>query len=382
MRLPIVIAALAAALTGTFAAAETRSYAGGLSTRWNTVGWHGHDQPLCPAAAEEGAPPSKCNDLDYLQANLDNSIGFRFGRERDSFEHGPLTFTLGAEAAFVDSEYNLSQDHLTFFAAAAVAGVDYPLFLGARIGARYGAGPFVTSDGRWGAQGFAELAGTFPLRSGAALRIAHRNVSHLFRYDGAEPRFGGLESARRGETSILLVAAPHAGGASRWEFSATAGVSAPGAGYGEALGLRRAAWQRLAAMVAMPSRDLQVQLSWTAAAHESTEQSTFLGFSGNERGKTIDAVGIVMRHRRPLTALTSLHYGAGVEVADFSDEHRLLTRNGEEVRGGVEHGLTAGASLRMAVAPHAALEGGLEHVYWRGIGLGELRWGVGLVITR
>ena len=383
MRLPFAIAVLASTLIGSSAAADVRSYAGGLSTRWKTVGWHGHDQPLCPAA-EGGTEivPSNCNDSDFLRANLDNSIGFRAGRESDSFRHGPLTFTLGGEAEFVDTEYNLSQDHVALFAAAATAGIDYQLF-GGRIGARYGAGPFVTSDGRWGLEGLVEIAGMIPLRSGAAVRVAHRSVNLLFRYDGPEPGYGGLESLRRGETSILLVAAPHGAAPSRWEFSAAAGVSAPGAGYGASLDLRRAAWQRLAVLYSTSNHsDLQLQASWTAAAHESTALTTFLGFPGNQRGKTIDSLGVGIRHRRPLMPALSFHYGGGVEVADFADEHSLLMRDGEELRGGLELGVAAGAALRAAVAPHAAIEGTLEQIYWRGIGLGELRWGVGLVITR
>ena len=144
-----------------FADAQTRTYAGGFNTRWNTTGWHGHDQDLCPEAATGG--PEACNDADYRNANLDNSIGFRFGHERDWFDRGPFKFLAGVEGSFTDSEYNLSQDHIAFFSASAIAGIDYEI-LTTRIGGRFGAGPFITTDGRSGPQAFAELTATVPIR--------------------------------------------------------------------------------------------------------------------------------------------------------------------------------------------------------------------------
>ena len=330
--------------------AETRTYAGGFNTRWNTTGWHGHDQPLCPAAAERGA--AACNDSDYDNANLDNSIGFRLGRERDVRSRGPVHFVLGAEAAFLDSEYNLSQDHVVFFSASAVAGVDYT-HRGARIGVRGGGGPFLTSDGRTGAEAFAELGATVPVRPGAAVRVAHR--------------FG----LRRGETSIILVASPHAA-ASRWEFAASTGTSHP-----DGLDLRPAAFHRTAAFFSVTST-LQTHASWTATAHESTRQSTFLGFAGNERGKTIEALGVGVRHSRPISPSWSFRYGGGIELADWADDHQLLG----EIVAGNEWGLAAGAAIRFALARHAAIEGTFEQIAWLDLDLGETRWGLGLVLTR
>lgn len=331
--------------------ADSRTYAGGLSTRWNTAGWHGHDQDLCPEAAAGG--PEACNDEDYRNANLDNSIGFRFGHERDWADRGPLKFVAGFEGAFTDSEYNLSQDHVAFFSASAIAGVDYELHA-ARIGGRLGAGPFVTSDGRAGGHAFAELAATIPLRRGAGLR------------------FGHSFAARRGETSILLVASPGgAPGPSRWEFAAAAGSSSP-----DSLKLRAAAFHRLAAMYDL-GHDLQLQASWTATAHESTALTTFMGYPGNERGKTIEAFGLALRHRRHLTNLLSFHYSGGMELADWADEHHLLPTS-----AGTEYGLSGGASIRFALARHAALEGSVERIWWRDLGLNETRWGLGLVLTR
>lgn len=342
-------------------AADTRTYGGGFSTRWNTVGWHGHDQPLCPEADRRG--PSACNDLDYRNANLDNSIGIRYGRERDSFEHGPLMFVLGIEGTFADSEYNLSQDHIAFFSTSAVAGIDYAIH-SARLGARYGAGPYFTSDRRAGIQAFAELTGTLPIRPGAALRIAHRLVGQ------ANP------DINRGETSILLVASPENTGTSRWEFTTMAGTSTP-----HSFSLRPAAFKKMSAIYLL-DEELQLQGSWTATAHESMLRTHFNTFPDNERGRTIESFGVAMRHVRPLRDALSVHYGAGVELADWKDPHRLLVRDGVEVIAGLEYGAAAAAGIRLGIARHLAIEGSIEHVWWHNLDLNETRWGVGLVLTR
>jgi hypothetical protein len=341
--------------------AETRTYAGALSTRWNTTGWHGHDQELCPEAAN--GSPEACDDTDYRNANLDNSIGFRFGHESDAFTRGPLQFVIGAEGSFTDSEYNLSQNHIAIVSASAIAGIDCEVYA-ARFGARYGIGPFVTTDRRSGLQAFAELHATVPIRRGAGLRLAHRFVGHL------DPII------KRGETSILLVASPESTGSSRWEFAATAGTSRP-----DALNLRSAAFQRLAAMYFI-GRDLQAQASWTASAHESTVLTTFMGYPGNERGKTIESFGLALRNRHTLTDSLSLHYSGGMELADWADQHHLLVRAGSDVIAGTEYGVSAAASIRLTVARHAAVEGGVERIWWRALDLGETRWGIGLVLTR
>ena len=341
--------------------AETRTYGGALSTRWNTIGWHGHDQDLCPEAARGGA--AACDDTDYRNANLDNSIGFRLGHERDSFARGPLKFVIGAESSFTDSEYNLSQNHIAFVSASAIAGIDYEISA-ARLGGRYGAGPFVTTDGRSGLQAFAEFNATVPIRRGAGLRLAHRFVGHL------------SPVVKRGETSILLVTSPETTGASRWEFAATAGTSKP-----DALNLRSAAFHRLAAMYFL-GRDLQVQASWTASAHESTVLTTFMGYPGNERGKTIESFGLALRHRHTFSDSLSVHYSGGMELADWADRHHLLIRDGSDVMAGTEYGFTAAASVRLALAHHAAVEGGVERIWWKDLELGETRWGIGLVLTR
>ena len=42
---------------------------------------------------------------------------------------------------------------------------------------------------------------------------------------------------------------------------------------------------------------------------------------------------------------------------------------------------TANLALRFRLAPHLAFETSLQKVYWRGIDVGESRYGFGLVVT-
>jgi hypothetical protein len=71
-----------------------------------------------------------------------------------------------------------------------------------------------------------------------------------------------------------------------------------------------------------------------------------------------------------------------MELADWADRHHLLVRDGSDVNAGTEHGVTAAASIRLTLARHAAVEGGVERIWWRDLDLGETRWGFGLVLTR
>ena len=90
-------ALLAVMITASAHAADWRTYAGGFTTSWQTQGHHGHDQQPC-------GNPVTCNPIDFTRANLDNSIGFRFGRERDLFEFGPMSIVGGTDASISHTE--------------------------------------------------------------------------------------------------------------------------------------------------------------------------------------------------------------------------------------------------------------------------------------
>lgn len=187
--------------------AEWRTFAGGFSSRWKTVGLHGHDQPYCSEVIERHFPGVvlvthiPCDRVDFSRGNLDNSIGYRAGRERDFLSVGPLHLVGGGEAAISYTEYNLTQADFALINAAIVAGADVKV-RGVRLGGRYGAGPFLTTDGQeLGVTGYTEFALTLPLRPGAALRLSHRHTETLNRYGriAAPERLSALaEGARSG----------------------------------------------------------------------------------------------------------------------------------------------------------------------------------------
>jgi hypothetical protein len=110
--------------------------------------------------------------------------------------------------------------------------------------------------------------------------------------------------------------------------------------------------------------------------------TVFRGFDGNFRSKTIDGIGVGLGRTVWLTDFLSARYGAGIEIADWRDEHQLLTRDGRELVAGVEGGLSLRGAARLKIAPHLAFETTLEKVYWYALDLGELRWGFGLALTR
>jgi hypothetical protein len=378
------------------AQAEWRTYAGGFSSRWKTVGPHGHDQPFCADPKWTFFPNGSilveypnCNPSDFARGNLDNSIGFRAGRERDFLAAGVLRVVGGAEGSVSFTEYNLTQRDFALFSGALTAGADLA-FGGVRVGGRYGAGPFGTSDGnQYGIGDFKELALTLPLRNGAALRISQRHTEALRVREsqglygdaqGTPERHPGSPSAV--ETSVMFVASPEPAGRSRWEFASAAGTTDPGFGLGGDRKLRSVPFTRFTVFRDLNTEHLQLEVSWTAAAHESVLPTEFRGYDGNFRSKTIDGFGIGVSQTRPIFRLLSMRLGAGLEVADWSDEHQLLTRDGRELVAGIETALGASAALRFHVAPFVALEGSLQKLYWQRIDLSEARWSVGIVLTR
>lgn len=352
--------------------AQTRTYSGSFSSRWKTIGKHGHDQPWCAEPTWTVFPNAvmvhgvDCNPIDFERANLDNSIGFRIGRERDFLSLRPLKIVGGVEGSVGFTEFNLSQADLALFDGSAFAGVDATLG-GVRAGIRYGGGPWVTSFGRVGVQSFREFVASVPLRGGTSLRMARRDVNR--------------RGVRATETSVLLTGTGT--GDSRWEFASTDGVTNPGSGFGASLGLASTQYHRMSVLRELRVPRLQAYFEWTATAHESTLPGVYKGFPFNFRSKTINSFGAGLRHSRPLTESLSLRYGGGFEVADWRDDYDLLVRrSGTRVPGGVEVAAAASGAIRYRLGRGIALEGSLEQLWWSGIRLGERRYGVGLVFTR
>lgn len=350
------------------AAAQTRWYAGQFSTNWNTDGYHGHDQPC--------AFTPDCDDDDFLRANLDNSIGVRAGAERDYGTWRRLRLVGAADVSFTDTEYNITQHNLNIVSGAIAGGVDVDVWH-LQLGARVGAGPFLTTDLTAGAQAYAELALTVPVTRAAALRVAFREVAMQPLHDGelnldnsSEPD-AALHSR---DVSLLLVSSSGASGDSPWQFVAGTGMSVP-----RDLGLSKAFFTRLAVQRTL-TPSLQGQFSWTSTAHESELEGVFMGFPGNFRSKTIDAFGLSVRGTRSLSGAFTGFATAGAEAADWSDDHELLVDHGRVVEGGFEVGVVVGGGVRYRLRENLGAEAFVENIWWPGIDLGELRMGVAVVI--
>ncbi|HEU4522515.1 MAG TPA: hypothetical protein VFT12_10955 [Thermoanaerobaculia bacterium] len=390
--------------------AAGRTYAGTFTSGWQTDGVHGHDQPPCAPARRLDLPDTifhsqpACDGVDFARGNLDNNIGFRTGKEWDLWQRGRLSLVGGGEASLSHTEYNLSQNDFVFASATAFGGAD--IRLGSiTLGGRAGLGPFMTSDGREkGFQRTMAVHVTLPLSQGAAFRISRNSMSvfgserdvHL--YGSGAPdvvaqtnRHGELlpppsVRMRRApiafETSFLLVTSPEYRGASAWEYASLTGTTNPGGPLGSSRKLRISHFQQLTAARRLPWNGWEGRVMWTASAHESSRPTVFKGYDNNYRSKTINGFGIALsRSNRFIFEQVSLHYGAGLEGADWRDEHHLLTRNGETVQAGVELAMTAHTAIRWHFAPNIALQSSYEKAYWRNIDLGENRVGFALVVT-
>lgn len=114
--------------------------------------------------------------------------------------------------------------------------------------------------------------------------------------------------------------------------------------------LRKAAFTRFSAFGDLPWHDLQLEVAWNSSAHESMRPTTFRGFGGNFRSKTIDGFSLSVSRTRPLIDRVSLRYSRGIEAADWRDEHQLLMRDGKELRAGIETALTTAIALRYHIA--------------------------------
>ena len=265
------------AFTGTPIFAQSRTYAGIFNSRWRTVGLHGHDQPPCTSHRRVYFPNlafgdyyESCDARDFARGNLDNSIGFRAGRERDFLTFGPLSLVGGAEAAMSYTEYNISQYDFALFSASLKGGADFHV-AGLRLGARAGLAPFVTSDGH--ETGFASVRSvhlSVPIANGVSVLLMRQtfNVIDRGRNSGNLARL--RRDPRAAETSLLLVTSPDERGPSQWEFSAATGVTAPGGYLGSSRGLRKTAFSMVSAYHDLPWAGLQARTSWTVVAEESS----------------------------------------------------------------------------------------------------------------
>ncbi|HEX6176804.1 MAG TPA: hypothetical protein VF057_00485 [Thermoanaerobaculia bacterium] len=332
-----------------------------------------------------------CDGVDFSRGNLDNNIGFRAGREWDVWRTRRLSLVAGGEAAFSQTEYNLSQTDFVVASGTALLGGDLH-FGPVAIGGRGGVGPFATSDGReYGFHKTLSAHITLPLTRGSRIRIARTSTVFVSErpvevYDG-----GGflLQSSifvkgapRAHETSFLLVTSPDYTGSSNWEYSSTTGTTNPGGPLGSSRKLRVSNFNQLTAARQLPWKGWEGRVTWIAAAHESTQPTVFYGYDNNFRSKTIQGVGLAVRRSSPLAFdRLSIHYGGGVEVADWSDEHHLLSREGETINAALEWAVTAQAAVRWHLTANLALETAYEKAYWRNIDLGENRLGISLVIT-
>lgn len=324
------------------AAVLLRTYAGGTSARWNTVGHHGHDQALCAT--------QDCDAEDFARGNLDDSIGFRGGVERDVWTKGALHLVGGTDVSVGHTEYNMSQRDFSIVSASLFSGAEVEI-AGVRIGARYGAGGYATTTAEQsGLVRYLELTAT-----AGDVRVARRDYG------------------RMRELSVMLVSSD---ASPRWELAAATGTTMPGAGAGGDRKLRSTALNRMTATRG------HVEVSWTSTAHESSLPSIFRGYDGNFRSKTINGYGVAYTRTHIFTNAIAMRWTGGLEIADWRDEHQLLTRNGKELVAGVELAITAGAAMRVKLQPHLALETSLQKLYWRAIDLGELRWTAGIVLTR
>ena len=362
-------------------ASDWRTYAGGFSTRWQTRGPHGHDQEPCdrPRVIEMGpgvflTTGVNCNPVDFNRGNLDDSIGFRLGTERDVLSLGPLHLVGGFDGSISHTEYNLTQMDIAIFNASLLAGADIRAW-GMRGGMRFAGGPFATTDGYTGLTAYREVSIEVPIRSGAALRFSRRL--------GTSERIRRQERIRETESALMIVATPDAPLASNWEFSVATGTTTPGKGPGGSLELHESAWQRVTMMRDLRTPATQLAFSWTSTAHESKLLSDYRGYPGNQRGKTINGFGLAVQHSLAATEKLSARYGAGIEVADWRDPYPLLvSRNQQPLSGGIEGALTASGALRYRLRRGLSLEASVQQLYWHDLQLGESRWGIGIALSR
>jgi hypothetical protein len=338
-----------------------RIYAGGTTTAWRTTGGHhGHDVD-CPPEQQR----DRCERSDLGRANLDNSIGFRIGAERRREWTSTVDLVYGAELGIDSTEYNISQRDIHIGSGVVTAGVVTD-FLYATWGLRGGAGLTATDDGHAGGVVLGEASVELPITQAVRFRLAHRESA--FALDGL--------SLRSADTSFLLVFA-ESQTVSPWKWSAGVGISSPGLLFGESLELSRAPFWRFTASRNLTKRSA-IGVSYISAAHESKRKSVFLGYPENERGKTITGLGVDWIFALTTTPRYFVELGAGVEAADWSDDHQLLQSGDRTITGGFEIAPAFKLSVGLPLTENLALVVSTDQLYWTGIDLGESRLAVSL----
>ncbi|HVR43599.1 MAG TPA: hypothetical protein VMS56_09145 [Thermoanaerobaculia bacterium] len=336
---------------GVATAQEWRFFHGGTGTRWRAAhGIHGHTED-CRTAA--------CDDSDWERGNLDSSIGYRVGAERQWLGTDRLHAITGVDLSVVATEFNLSQRDLWVFIPSFVAGVETRYGRGA-LGVLTGVGSAWTDDGR-----------TRPARS-AEIRVdLLTNDEGGIRLNVRQSRIGPVRLRERG----VLVHVRGAGqaGASRWDCELFAGASRPGRGPGRSLDLGNAPLHKYGLHRIRGGGAQRIGLTFTASAHESRRRTDFLGTGGNLRGKTIPSVGITWDRRFDLGPLVILRAGGGVEVADWSDPHELLVDGAASLEAGIAAAAVATVSASVPITPAVRLIVGVDQLHWLGTGLAERR---------
>jgi len=339
-------------LLASTAGASWRIYTGGYGTAWRTTdGHHGHDVDCPPDERHD-----RCETSDFARANLDNSIGFRIGAEQ---RRSWLVY--GAELSVDSTEYNISQRDLYIGSGVVTAGAVADFFH-VTWGLRGGAGVSASDDGHAGGALLAEGSAEVPLANGVRFRVAHRESAFLL----------SGESLRSRDTAFLMVFT-ETPSAAPWRFSAGAGISSPGLLVGDDLGLSRAPFTRFTAARLIGERSA-VGITYITAAHESTQKSVFMGYPENERGKTINGLGVDWTFDLASTPRYFVELGAGAELADWSDEHQLLGA----VTGSTEIAPALKLAVGFPITEQLALVISTEQLYWSGIDLGESRFALGV----
>ncbi len=334
-------------------------YAGAVHFGWSTTGGVAGHLDDCNTRV--------CEDQDFERGNLDGSIGFRAGLEREIIGNRHFALLFGVEGSALFSEYNLSQDSIVFSDLHMVTGAKASLGRFAIFG-RVGAG-VMYGDQRWGETSFVEYGLELDLGRGVALRPAYRRARHDVAYGK--------------DLSLVLMASPgFTKQEGRWEISSSGGVSEPGGAVGRDLALRSAPFWQFGVSARIGATASRLGLVIDTAAFESRLESLWINTPGNQRSR--DVFGAALHYDIELATPVGLgvRLGGGIKWSDWSDDWPLLVDpQGNPVMAGT--GELAGlikAEVILRPAGFLPLVIGVEQLYWPSPDLGELRYRLGILI--